>query len=95
MEKIVRENVFQQKKKKLELKFNPGLVLVGLQTTRPRILNTKKEIEQGVRIVNLHITNLRRVVHLADYAHGNNRKSLIHTLLNQTINIFSIDLTAR
>ena len=24
MEKIVRENVFQQKKKKLELKFNPA-----------------------------------------------------------------------
>ena len=72
MEKIIRENVFQQKKKKLELKFNPGLVLIGLRTTGPRILNTKKEIEQGVRIVNLHITNLRRVVHLADYAHGNN-----------------------
>ena len=69
-EKIIRENVFQQKKKKLELKFNPGLI--GLRTTGPRILNTKKEIEQGVRIVNLHITNLRRVVHLADYAHGNN-----------------------
>ena len=53
MAKILRENVFQQKKKKLELKFNPGLVLIGLRTTGPRILNTEKEIEQGVRIVNL------------------------------------------
>ena len=34
--KIIRENTFQQKKKKPGLKFKPGLVLIGLRTTGPR-----------------------------------------------------------
>ena len=38
IEKIIRENAFEQKKKKLRLKFNPGLALIGLQTTGPRSL---------------------------------------------------------
>ena len=29
---------FEQKKKKLGLKFNPGLALIGLRTTGPRAL---------------------------------------------------------
>ena len=70
-------------------------MLIGLRTTGPRILNTKKEIEQGVRIVNLHITNLRRIVHLATMLMETIAKSLIHTLLNQKINIFFIELIAR
>ena len=36
-EEITRENTFEQKKKKLGLKFNPGLALIGLLTTGPRI----------------------------------------------------------
>ena len=38
-EKIVQENAFDEKKKKEEgpgLKFNPGLALIGPQTTGPR-----------------------------------------------------------
>ena len=31
-----RENAFGEKKKKPGLKFNPGLVLIGLRTTGPR-----------------------------------------------------------
>ena len=31
--KIIRENAFEQKKEKPELKFNPGLALIGLRTT--------------------------------------------------------------
>ena len=31
------KNTFEQKKKKLGLKFNPGLALIGLLTTGPRI----------------------------------------------------------
>ena len=31
--RIIRENTFQQKKKKPGLKFNPGLALIGLRTT--------------------------------------------------------------
>jgi len=34
-EKIIQENAFEQKKKKTGLKFNPGLVLISLQTTGP------------------------------------------------------------
>ena len=36
-EKIIQENAFGQlqKKKKPELKFNPGLALIGLRTTGP------------------------------------------------------------
>jgi len=34
-EKIIRENAFEQKKKKPGLKFNPGLALIGLRTTGP------------------------------------------------------------
>ena len=33
MEKIIRENAFEQKKKKLGLKLNPELALIGLRTT--------------------------------------------------------------
>ena len=33
---IFRENALEQKKKKRGLKFNLGLVLIGLQTTEPR-----------------------------------------------------------
>lgn len=36
MEKTVRENAFDRKKKKLGLKLNSGLVLIGLRTTRSR-----------------------------------------------------------
>jgi len=36
IEKIILENSFEQKKKKSGLKFNPGLPLIGLRTTRPR-----------------------------------------------------------
>ena len=34
---IIRENAFEQKKKKPGLKFNPGLVVIGLRTTVPRV----------------------------------------------------------
>ena len=32
---IVRENAFNEKKKRPGLKFNPGLALIGLRTTGP------------------------------------------------------------
>lgn len=35
IEKIIPENAFEQKKKKPGLKFNPGLVRIGLRTTGP------------------------------------------------------------
>ena len=35
IEKIVRDEDFDEKKNKPGLKFNPGLALVGLRTTRP------------------------------------------------------------
>ena len=35
MEKTILENVYEEKKKKLELKFNPGLALIGPRTTGP------------------------------------------------------------
>ena len=35
IEKIIRENAFEQNKKKPGLKFNPGLALIGLRTTGP------------------------------------------------------------
>ena len=38
IEKIIRENAFEQKKKKPGLKFNPGLLLIGLRTTGPSSL---------------------------------------------------------
>ena len=37
IEKIIRENAFGQKKKKPRLKFNPGLALIDLRTTGPRV----------------------------------------------------------
>ena len=36
IEKIIQENAFEQKNKKSELKFNPGLALIRLRTTGPR-----------------------------------------------------------
>ena len=34
--KIIRENAFDDKKKRPGLKFNPGLALIGLRTTGPK-----------------------------------------------------------
>ena len=39
MEKTVRENAFDEKKKRPWLKFNPGLALIGLRTTEPSRLD--------------------------------------------------------
>ena len=36
MQKIIRENTSEIKKKISRLKFNPGLALIGLRTTFPR-----------------------------------------------------------
>ena len=38
-ENIIRENAFKQKTKNLGLKFNPGLALIGLLKTGPRLTN--------------------------------------------------------
>ena len=38
MKKIVRENAFDEKKKKPDLKSNPELALTSLQTTGPRVV---------------------------------------------------------
>ena len=35
IEKIIRESAFDNKKKKIRLKFNPGLALTGVRTTGP------------------------------------------------------------
>ena len=35
IEKIIRENAFEYKKKKPSLNFNPGLALIGFPTTGP------------------------------------------------------------
>ena len=42
MDKIVQENTFDEKKKRPGLTFNPGLALIGLQTTRPCWLDTEE-----------------------------------------------------
>ena len=44
IQKIIRENAFELKKKKSGLKFNPGLALIGLRTTGPRILDSSSNI---------------------------------------------------
>ena len=36
IEKIIRESAFDNNKKKAGLKFNTGLVLIGVRTTGPR-----------------------------------------------------------
>ena len=38
IEKIIQENAFEQKNKKPRFKFDPGLALIGLQTTGPRTI---------------------------------------------------------
>ena len=38
MKKIVWENDFDEKKKKPDLKSNPGLALISLRTTGPRLV---------------------------------------------------------
>ena len=41
IEKIIRENAFEEKKKKPRLKFNPELALIDLRTTGPRTLEAR------------------------------------------------------
>ena len=43
-EKILPENAFEEKKKTPGLRFNPGLPLIGLRTTGPRIQVSLAEI---------------------------------------------------
>ena len=40
IEKIIRENAFEQKTKNSRLKFNPGLAVIGLRTTGPWTVNS-------------------------------------------------------
>ena len=40
IEKIIRENAFEQKTKNPRLKFNPGLAVIGLRTTGPWTVNS-------------------------------------------------------
>ena len=44
MEKLIRENAFEQKKKKLGLKLNSGLVLIGLRTTGSRTVMSRLSV---------------------------------------------------
>ena len=48
---IVRENAFNEKKKRPGLKFNPGLALIGLRKTGPWVL-PKIKIWAGYLICN-------------------------------------------
>ena len=38
IQEIIRENNFEQMIMKPRLKFNPGLALIGLRTTGPRVM---------------------------------------------------------
>ena len=42
VDKIIRKNAFDQKKKKAELKFNLGSALIGFQLTGPRTLTNER-----------------------------------------------------
>ena len=46
MAKIIRGNAFEPKKKKLGLKFNPGLALISLRTTGPCALASYDRVEE-------------------------------------------------
>ena len=45
------ENTFEQKKKKTGLKFNPGLALIGLQTTGPRLVSSVLLAQRASEVV--------------------------------------------
>ena len=51
IEKIIRENAFEQKKKKPRLKFNPGLALIGLRTTGPRLVSSVLLAQRASEVV--------------------------------------------
>ena len=44
IEKIIQENAFEQKKEKPGSKFNPGLALIGLQTTGPWLVALRRKL---------------------------------------------------
>ena len=44
LQKEFRENAFEQEKKKLGLKFNPVLALIGIQTMGPRLWTVPRKI---------------------------------------------------
>ena len=51
MEKITRENAFEQQKKKLGFKLNPGLVVIGLRTTGSRTVISQLSIFNWVFVI--------------------------------------------
>ena len=51
IEKIIQENAFEQKEKKPRLKFNPGLALIGLRTTGPRLVSSVLLAQRASEVV--------------------------------------------
>ena len=51
IEKIVQENVSDEKKKRPGLKFNPGLALIGLRTTGPRLVSSVLLAQRASEVV--------------------------------------------
>ena len=49
IQKIIRENALEQKKKKPRLKYNPGLALIGLRTTWSRVQPFYIDFSKGLR----------------------------------------------
>ena len=63
LEKIVRENAFDEKKQRPGLKFNPGLALIGLRTTGPLAVRPKLDQELIQRSEQLSCDHMQRRFH--------------------------------
>ena len=59
IEKIIRQNAFEQKKKKPRLRLNPGLVLISLQTTGPWSCDKDKVFLLNFIRININLINKR------------------------------------
>ena len=54
IDKIIRKNAFDQKKKKAELKFNLGSALIGFQITGPRTLTNERNESYNPLLMTLY-----------------------------------------
>ena len=57
------KNIFKQEKIMLQLTFNPGLMLTGFRTTRPRITSIFRKEDIPVRVVHKSYTLRRALSH--------------------------------
>ena len=87
----MRENAFEQKKKKPGLKFSPELALIGFQTAGPRFSSEKKDIRLESSLTVLD--NPLYIYYWSSWGDYVDQETLVIVLLWSSVTIYWADHT--